>query len=256
MWPKWRENKPFALGLLILIAYAILFLWVKTDYTIAQRREVGKPTPLEHSITVDALGKAVGKPDLATVNVTVESRDPDAAAAQTKNTGTMNDVLGKIKALGISDDDIQTSAYNSWQDCVWNQDTQVCEPTDWVVSSTATVKVRDTAKVGDVLQVAGQNGATVSGPNLTVDDTTSLQAEARDKAMDEALKKAKAIADKLHLKIEKVIGYSEYSNDAYPPVPYAADRLYATGGGTPAPDVQAGSQEVSLTVSVTFKLAD
>jgi len=256
MLPRWEENKAMSLAILVLIAFLVMFIWVKTDKTIKETAEVGKPVPYEHSIYIEGQGKVTATPDLATVSFTVETRAVESGSAQSDNTSRMNDLMGRLREIGIADKDIKTSYYNVWQDSIWNPETGEYTPGDWVVSQTIDVKVRDTAKTGEVLSLAGEFGATsVTGPNFTLDDPTVYREEAREEAIADAMKKARVIADKLGLKIESVIGYSEYSPDYYPPMPYysmAAEAMDAKS----IPEVSEGETEVLLNVSITFKLAD
>jgi len=59
------------------------------------------------SISVNGSGVASAAPDLATIQLGVESRSASASAAAQDNTGKMNNVIAKIKALGVEDKDIQ-----------------------------------------------------------------------------------------------------------------------------------------------------
>lgn len=253
MLPTWKENKPMSLALILLCAFGTMFLWAKTDLTVRQTREVGRPEPLEHVISVEGTGKAAAKPDIATVYFGVETRAADVALAQGKNTESMNALLGKIKKLGISEDDIQTSSYNSYEDVDWTQSGRV--PKGWIVSQQVTVKVRDVSKISSVLSTAGQNGATnISGPQFTIDDPSNLLAEAREKALKDAQERAVSIAEKLGVRLERVVGYNEYSGGA--PTPYYARAMEGYGGGPASPSIEPGQNEVQLNVSITYKLVD
>lgn len=257
MWPKWQDNKAFFIVLFVLFVFVIGFLWVKTINVIAMTQQVGKPEPYEHTIYVDGQGKAVGKPDLATVTVGVDSRAADVATAQNMNTETMNALLEKIKALGIAEDDLQTAGYNTWQDCNWNEEEGYCVPSDWVVSQSVAVKVRDQSKTSTIIETAGQNGATtVSGPSFTIEDQTALKAEAREKAIQDAMEKTASLESQLGVKIEKLVGYSEYVEQPYYPY-YGMDSSYMSASEAPkAPDILTGTQDIILNVSITFKLVD
>ena len=253
MFPKWKDNRAMSLALLVLSAFATIFLWAKTNLTLRQTREVGKPAPVEHTISVDGTGKAAAKPDVATVYFGVESRGKNAAEAQTKNTESMNGLLAKVKGLGIGEDDIQTSSYNSNEDFDYTQAGRVSK--GWVVSQQVTVKVRDVSKISSVLATAGQNGATnISGPTFTIDDPSNLLAQARAKALEDAAKKAAALAASLGVRLERVVGYNEGSGGS--PIPLYFGKAVSADVGGGAPDIQPGQNEVQLNVSVTYKLAE
>lgn len=253
-WPQWHENKPFALVLLIIGAFMIVFLRAKIEFVMQQTHQLNQAPLIEHDITVQGQGKAIAKTDIATVTLGVDTKAADVATAQTQNSTTMNGLLDKVKALGISADDIQTSNYNVYPNTIWNPSTQMQETDGWIVSQTITIKVRDTSKVSSLLSVAGQNGATsVSGPSFTVDDTSTVNAEARANAIADAKKQADALAQALGVKIDTVVGYSE-STGGIGPFPYAMmDSTKSVGGA--APVVSPGTNEVDMTVSITYKLA-
>lgn len=257
MWPKWHDNKPFTIVVLVLLVFIAGFLWVKTAHVIKLTGQVGKPEPYEHTIYVDGQGKAIGKPDLATITVGVDSRAFDVASAQDTNTEIMNALLEKIKVLGIAEDDLQTAGYNAWQDCTWNEEEGYCMPSDWVVSQSVSIKVRDQSKISAVIETAGQNGATnVSGPSFTIDDQTALKAEAREEAIKDAMDKAKLLEGQLGVKIDRLVGYSEYTDQLYYPY-YGMDSSYmGMAESAKAPDILTGTQDVVLNVSLTFKLVD
>ncbi len=251
-WPQWHENKPFALVLLILGAYLIIFLNAKITETIKQTDEIGDPTPFEHTIVVDGQGKVTGTPDIATITLGIDTKAPDVVTAQPMNSAIATSLLEKVKALGISEDDIQTTAYNVYENTTWNPETNTSESQGWIVSQTLTVKVRDTSKISTLLDVAGKNGVTtISGPSFTIDDPSNLKAEARDKAVADAESKARALADRLGVRLDGVVGYSEYTDQG--PMPYYADAL---GMGGAAKSIEPGTNEVNLNVSITYKLAD
>lgn len=254
MWPTWRENRPFALGLLILIAYASVFFWVKTGQAIKQTEQIGKPEPVEHTIIVDGIGKVSGEPDIATIIIGIETRGDEVASAQEENTTNMNALIETMKTAGIPAADLQTTYYNVWQDQPWNPDTQAYELGQWIVSQTLTIKVRDTSRISTVLQLAGQNGATnISGPSFEVDDPSNLKAEAREKAIADAKAKAATLAQQLGVTLGPVTGFSETLGTNYP-IPFMAKEMAA--GTSTAPSIEPGQNEVEVDVSLTFTLVE
>ncbi len=249
VWPQWEENKPFALVLLLLGAFGVVYLNARI---IQVQHETDQPAPNEHTIVVDGTGTVTGTPDIATVTLGVDTKAADVATAQSQNSLTVNGLLAQVKALGVADADVQTSNYSVYENSVWNPDTQTYEASGWIVSQTLTVKVRDTAKVSSILDAAGKSGVTnVSGPSFTIDDPSNLKDQAREEAVADAQAKALKLAAQLGVTLEAVVGYTEYA-DSYPPYPYYDSALSAGGGSVISP----GSNDVTLNVSVTYKIAD
>jgi hypothetical protein len=252
LWPAWHENKPFALVLLLTFAFLIVFLMARTTLALGQAKRLDAPTPYEHQITVDGTATVTGVPDIATVTLGVDTKGLDVATAQPLNSASVNALVAKIAELGVPKDDIQTANYSVYENTQWNPDTQAYDSSGWIVSQQVTVKVRDTSKISAVLDAAGKNGATsISGPNFTIDDTSNLKADARAKAVADAMAKADGLAKTLGVRLDGVISYSE-SDGSMPGPYYAANMAFSST----APDVLPGTNDVTLNVSITYKLAE
>ena len=248
MWPTWKENRLFTVLFAVLIAAGIVFLLEKTE-------SLERPTPTEHQISIDGIGKATGKPDIATISFSVISKAADVATAQTNNTTTTATLLDQVKAQSISEDDIQTANYSVSEDTGWDETTNRQTHLGWIVGQSVTVKVRDTSKVGALLTALGQNGVTdISGPTFTTDDTSVLKAEARAKAIADAQKQAEAIEKSLGVHLRKIVGYSEWSDEGsipYGEKSFLSDAMISSIGPV---TIETGTNELSLHVSVTYSL--
>lgn len=254
IWPSWKEQRPFAVLLSILLVLLVVFVGVKVDNTLRASKQIGKPEPFEHTIFVEGEGRVKGKPDIASLVLSVETKADTVAQAQEKNTQIMNTILAELEKLGMAEDDIQTTGYNVYENYVWNDKIQISETKGWVVSNQVTVKVRDTEKVSAVLAMSGQNGITnISGPNFTIDDTSNLKAKARAEALEDAEKKAMEIAASLGVKLESVVGFSEWFEQPSDPQPYYAMAEIGHGG---SPTIAPGTSEVVMHVTITYKLAE
>ncbi|OGL98049.1 hypothetical protein A2304_00885 [Candidatus Uhrbacteria bacterium RIFOXYB2_FULL_57_15] len=254
IWPAWHENKPFALTLLLTFAFLIAFLMARTSLALGEASQVGKPDPYEHQISIDGTATVTGVPDIATVTLGVESKGADVATAQSTNSESTNALIASVVALGVDKSDVQTSNYSAYENTEWNPDTETYDSAGWIVSQQVTVKVRDTSRLSTVLDVAGRNGATsISGPNFTIDDTSHLRDQAREEAIADATEKAAVLAASLGVRLERVVGYSEWADSSYPSPYYA---LAEMGIGGSKPDVYAGTNEVTLNVSITYKLTE
>lgn len=248
MWPTWKDHKLFT----VLLA---LVLVATTGFLLKKTASLERPEPVEHQISVEGFGKATGKPDIATISFGVESKATDVASAQNANTTTTNALLDQVKAQGVAEDDIQTANYNIREDKTWDPDTNQEKSLGWIVSQDITVKVRDTSKVGALITALGQNGATnISGPTFTIDDSSAIKAEARKDAIEDARKQAATIAKNLGVRLHRVVGYSEWTEEG--PISVGG---YPLGTGadvfkSTSPTIEAGTNEVSLHVNVTYSL--
>lgn len=253
--PDWNENKPFALALLLTFAFLIMFLIAQTSKAIAETNRLAIPVPVEHQITVEGVGKVTGVPDIAEVGMGIESKGESVAVAQLANTDAMNGLINRIASLGIEKKDLKTANYSVYQNMTYNPETGESTQSGWTVSQSLSVKVRDTAKISAVLDTAGKNGATnVSGPNFTIDDPSSLKDAAREDAIADATQNAAALAKTLGLRLDGVIGYHEYQN--VPPMPYYASMDMMKSSESASPEILAGTSDISLNVSVTYRIKE
>src|SRR3989338_7855087 len=255
-WPRWSENKPFALVLIILLAYLGVLTLMKANFLFEQTVRLDRPEPREFTIAVEGEAEMKSTPDLATILMTVETKGDAVAGVQEENTTTMNKLIGEVKKLGVKDEDLQTASYNVRENKEGDGNAQRYVSFGWIVSQTLTVKMRDLAKVPSVVAIAGGNGVTdLNGPNFTIDDPTSLRDEARRRAIAQAHTKASELADALGGKLVRVIAFTENGNSK-PPMPYyyAKSAEMGMGGGSPEPVTLPGSEEVNMRVSVTYLL--
>lgn len=70
------------------------------------------PASCVHEISVTGQGSVQTKPNEVIVVTGCRVRDPDAAAAQSKDDIVMAKVIAAIKDLGIKDEDIATTVYS------------------------------------------------------------------------------------------------------------------------------------------------
>ena len=251
-WPTWHENKLFTVLLAILIVYSIVWVGAQMKKTMREYSHVGYSDLAAPTISVSASGTASVVPDIATTDVTVTKTGSTAAEAQSAASATMTTVLAAIKALGIADADIQTSSFNTSE--VYDYDVSPAKITGYQSSQTLTVKIRNTDLISSVLDAGPKNGATsISSIRYEVDDETATINEARDEAIAKAKAQAKSIAASVGGRLGRGVSYNESQGGSV--VSYygmMADGLKAAE--SIAPPVEVGSQDIEMTVSITYAL--
>jgi len=117
------------------------------------------------------------------------------------------------------------------------------------------VKVRDFAKIGDVLTKATENGANlIDDFQFTVEDEAKAKQTARTEAIKKAKEKAGQIAKETGLKLGRIVNI--YEGFYYNPTANLANAKYEMGGGSPSPaaDIQPGTQEITVTTSLVYRV--
>lgn len=251
-WPSWHENKLFTVLLAILMVYGIVWAGAGIKKTMREYSHVGYSDLSAPTISVSASGKASAVPDIATTDVTVTKTGTTATEAQNAASTAMTTVLGAIKALGIADADVQTSSFDT--SAVYDYDVSPAVVTGYQSTQTLTVKIRNTDLISNVLDAGPKNGATsVSSIRYEVDDETATIAEARDEAIAKAKVQAASIAKSMGGRLGRVVSYTESQGGS--PMPYYG--ILSSGmkaADSVAPSVEVGSQEIEMTVSITYAL--
>lgn len=247
-----KDHALFATVLLVILILLGTLFAALTLKTLIEVDHIGVATEQERTIVAQGTSSALAVPDMATVNVGVESSADTVEAAQTQNTTTMNGIISQIQEAGIPEADIQTTAYNIYEDEVYNPETGEFESRGWIVYQTIKVQIADTSLVSTVLDIAGRSGATdVFGPNYEVSDQDAQKEVARAEAIAEARRQAQMIASGLGAELGDVISYEEWTSGQSPfPSP---ERGIGLGGAEDAA-IEPGTEELELNVSITYEL--
>lgn len=246
-----------------LLAIFLAVLVVKEFVSI---KYIGRNTPILNSISVNGKGEAVSIPDIATFSFTVTETAKTVKEAQTKSAEKIDAALKAVKAGGVEGKDIKTLSYNINPHYEYNQGvcTQYGCPngksvlTGYDVSQTIEVKVRNIEKAGELFDSIGSAGVqNVNGLTFSIDDINVVKAKARAEAIAQAQAKADSIARSLGVRLVKVVGFYDSSDDMYSP--YAA-REVGMGGDmmsiktASAPQIPTGEQKITSTVSITYEI--
>ncbi len=208
------------------------------------------------TITVTGEGTINVAPDVAELSFGITTGPRPTAKDATDRIATdMNKVIAAVKALGIDDKDIRTESFYLNPSYDWADGRQRLR--GYEAMQSLRVKVRDLDKVGDVLTAATDNGANqAGGVSFTVDDLEAKQTEARTQAIDDAKKKAEALADQLDERLGDVQSFQENGGGWYPPIMMEKREAYAVGDDVANASVPlpSGEQEITVTVTITYEL--
>lgn len=240
-----------------------VFLTAQAISSIFGLRYIGAGIAAANTISVSGYGESFAVPDIATFSFSVVSDKTTVAAAQTDATAKINAVSAYLIEAGIEKKDIQTSDYSIQPQYDYVQSS--CTPgvycpgnqvlKGYEVRQTTTIKVRDTAKAGELLAGVGSKGATeVSGLTFTFDNPDAVEEEARTKAITDAKQKAEKLAKELGVSLVRVTAFSE-SGRVATPYPYAKlDSAAGSAVAQSAPEISVGQNKVSSDVSVTYEI--
>ena len=202
-------------------------------------------------LDISATGEATRVPDVAIITAGVVTRAASATAALQQNAARMERVRAALKRSGIADRDIQTSNISLNPEYRYVQD-QPPQLTGYTASNQLSVRFRDIAKSGDILDALVAEGAnSINGPNLTIDKPDEALDEARTKALGIGRARAELYARSLGMRVVRLLSVSEGggSYPVPPPMPMMMEARAQAGT-----KIDPGEQKLSVTLGMVFEL--
>ena len=225
----------------LIIAAGVLLL--------ASSCTVNKPEEKVRTITVTGTGIVTQAADQLTVRFLVRTNEWNVNLAREKNAEITTKVIEKIKEAGVSDSDITTVDYRISQD---NSNTY---PGKYTVTNYVKVLIRNLENAGNVIDNAVANGANgLTSFSYSATENPNALREARTLAVQNAQDAAALIAGASGCKVADVLDIQE----GYNPSSYSRSSgtmLKAAGNSYTTP-IEAGSVDITSTVTITFSLAN
>jgi len=242
------------LGILAVLISAIVLL-VQMTMVIPKMKSVSKSVPIgtevPNAISVNGMGKVYVKPELANISIGVESRAKTAGEASDQNKRDMNQVMSSLKAMGIKDEDIQTTDYSIYPDYRYKEN-EGEKMVGYIVRNMVQVKVKDIDKIGDILDAATGAGANaIHGIGFTVEDPSQYKDEARKLAVEEARSKAEKLANFAGVKLGDVLSIREEWYEAEEYYMYEEMAAFEGKGGAP---ISPGQLTITAMVQMQYEI--
>lgn len=252
------KKQKFLNAFLILLGMFLLTLIISNSVDIQKKLEKS-----ENTLSVTANGEIYAKPDLALVDFSVVSEAKTVAEAVSKNTEDMNAVIAVVKEKGVGEKDLKTTSFNispryEWKDncssfssyCPYDKRVLV----GYEVSQSLEVKIRDMAKIGEIIQGAANKGANQVGSlSFTIDNQDELKSQARAQAIEKAKARAKELASRLGINLIRISNFQE--NGVYPVYFKMAESMAVPSA--PADQttrIETGENKIEITVTLTYDI--
>ena len=220
-----------------------------TTTTGAPGAEIASDSYHGSEIVVAGHGEATGTPDTMMMTIGVQTTNASVQAALDQNNQEATALENTLKAKGVAKKDMQTSNLSINQN--YDRHGQI---TGYSVSNTVTITLHGLAKAGDVIDAGAAavgNDITFNGISLSIDDTSALLSVAREKAVKQAMAHAQQLAEAAGMKLGTVRKIDDTSTVVPTPQYFNAPLASAKAAVTP---IEAGSQQLSVDVSLTFAL--
>lgn len=229
-----------AVGLLLVIIVMFL-IWKPWSGSTATDR------------TVEVTGQATlsATPDEFVFYPTYDFKNADKDAALNALTIKNNEVIAKLKALGVDDSKIKSNS-DTWSYPIYMYEND--STATYTLRLTITVDSKELAqKVQDYLLTTTPSGTISPQADFSDKKRRQIEDQARDEASKDARKKAEKSAENLGFKLAAVKAVTDSSGFGGGYL-YSADKMVAPvdSSATTSLPVQPGENELTYTVTVTY----
>jgi uncharacterized protein YggE len=239
---QWRLLAPIAGGLVVLAGL------------IGAPRALAQATPQapNSGIAVTAEGQVSAAPDVAFVNLGVQTEAQTAQAAMQANNQAIAAVIAAVQGAGIPENKIRTVGVSVTPITAPSRPNEGTPPqtVGYRATNTINVTVDDIGRAGAVLDAGIGAGANLAnGLSFGFKDASGLRRQALDQAARIARADADALAASLGVRITGVRLAEEQGVNAPVPFNRVAAAPEAAGGAVP---VQPGQLTVTANVRIVF----
>jgi uncharacterized protein YggE len=238
----------------VVIFFILLFVFAKWGPAInfsTTAQSVGQP------FVVSGEGKVTVTPDIAKINLGIQENGLSLKQVQDSVNTKSKTLTSKLKSLGINENDIKTTSYYVYPQYDYSSSSR--KVTGYQVSTNYLVTINNFETINNVLVAATEVGANdIGGISFDLNESTKVKKtnEARELAVKNAQAKADGLAKAAGIGLGRVINVSENSdfgivrNMALP----VASGMGFESKSAAQPDVQPGTSEINLTVSLSYEV--
>ncbi|QOR66044.1 SIMPL domain-containing protein [Cytobacillus suaedae] len=200
-------------------------------------------------IEVEGVGLLKVRPDIVSVRFGVLTEGMDVQNIQDENAKKINDIIEAIVNAGVQKDQIETVSYSVSPQYQYTNNEKILQ--GYEVRHLLSVRLHDVQSTGVIYDIAFNEGANIAeNPIFMVENELAYQMEALQKALQNAVSKAKTIANTLGVILsQQPIRVEEISTN-FTPREYGVQEV-AASMGTATP-IQVREIEFQARVEVQF----
>jgi len=208
----------------------------------------------QEGIWVNGSGEVQAAPDIFNLSLGIVAQDDAVEPARAAAAAAMDDVMATLDDLNIDSKDIQTQRFSIRQLTRWDNIKNENVIIGYEVSNILNVKVRDIDKAGTVIDnvvAAGGDLTRINSMGFAIDDDSQYRAEAREKAVADAIAKAEQLADLAGVRLGNLTYITE---SYYAPSPVYRDYAEAAMAPGAPTQISPGETTVSATVQLVYAI--
>ncbi len=201
------------------------------------------------TVTVTATGQVYGAPDTVTIDIGVNASGSTASAALDQANTEMSTLQSVFLAQHVAKGNLQTSDLNL--DPNYNSSGNI---TGYSAEEDLTVLMHDIPLAGQLIDTASSavgNFGHINGITFSISNTSTLLAEARAQAMQNAHTEASQIASGAGVSLGPI---KTVTDEEQPQTPTYYPNNFSDAALPAAVPLQAGKQSLSIQVEVVYQL--
>lgn len=234
------------------LSFAVIAVLVLGLLAACAPAATNSSNPYPRQLYASGQGKVYIVPDLAYINIGVRTQTPNLSDSLNQSNTLASSIASQLKELGVAAEDIQTSAFNVYPQQNYDQNGQLTG-TEYVVENTVNVTVRDLNALGQILDTVVRSGAnSINSISFDVADRATVEAQARELAIQDARARAEEIARISGVEIGDLISVNVY-NSSTPVTAYEGKGGAMLASGAEVP-VSAGQLLITADASVTYQI--
>lgn len=202
-------------------------------------------------------GKVTAVPDIALLRLGVEAEADTVTEAQRRAAEAMDKVIKVLKGNDVSEKDIQTQRFSIYPVRRWFDREDREEIVGYRVTNIVVAKIREVDKAGTVVDAVAEVGGDltrIETISFAVDEPAPYYEEAREKAVEDAMMKAKQMADVAGVKLGKAIYISEGTAHVPPVIARDVYGLEAEVQTAVPTSISPGELEFQVTVLMVYEI--
>lgn len=201
--------------------------------------------------SVNVTGEGIVKvvPDQVVIRARVEHEGLKAEEVKKQNDQSVNQIIKFLKNEGIEEKNIETDYVNLNKRYNYEDKSSL-----YVANQAISIKLEDISEYEAIMQGLFKNGLNrIDGVQFKSSEMDKYEAEARQKAVLDAQKKAREFAEPLGQEIGKALNISESGGDNYQPV-YRMAEMKMSDSPEGQQTIAPGEMEITVKVNVSFQL--
>ncbi|MFH0969397.1 MAG: SIMPL domain-containing protein [Patescibacteria group bacterium] len=253
---QWKTPKNILIFSSVILLSAIIIVSILRERIVQDSNDI---------TTITGRGKVSYQPDIAVITLGVQiDKSPTAGEALNQLNNSMLKIIDSAKALGISEEDIQTQSYSLYP----HYDYQIqsggnAVPSGYDANQQVSIKVKEVNKnpnsVGNVIENASSAGANqVVGVAFDISNLEEMKQKARIEAITDARQKSGALAKAAGIrKLGKVVSW--YENIIKSPDIQNSNYGLGVGGAekssaSTAAQINSGTEEIIIEVGLNYRI--